>query len=294
MIIETVEKPLGPMPNAEKLNWADRISIMKRQGRKIAVLTAYDAPTAKAEEESGIDLILVGDSVGTNILGYTSEKEVTLSDIGHHVGAVRRGAPHTPIIADLPYQTYETPAEAVANARKLIAAGADLVKFEGSRPDLVQALVQEGMAVCGHLGLMPQHHTDRRLKGRKAQEAVQLVMDAIALDQAGITMLVLELVPDEVGALVSRVVKAPTIGIGAGGKTDGQVLVITDVLGLWEENFHHSRRYQPVGSLMREAAKTYAADVRAQTFPTADNSYPMDKEELAILKAELAHRHSTL
>jgi len=294
LIIETVEKPLGPVPNAEKLNWADRFSIMKRQGRKIAVLTAYDAPTAKAEEESGIDLILVGDSVGTNILGYASEKEVTLPDIGHHVGAVRRGAPHTPIVADLPYRTYETPAETVANARKLIAAGADMVKFEGPRPDLVKALVQEGMAVCGHLGLMPQHHADRRLKGRKAQEALQLVMDAIALDQAGITMLVLELVPEEVAALVSRVVKAPTIGIGAGSKTDGQVLVITDVLGLGEDNFRHSLRYQRVGSLMREATKTYAADVRTQSFPTADNSYSMDKEELAILKGEIARRLGTV
>jgi len=294
VIIETVEKPTSPAPEAERACLASRFSTMKLQGRKIAVLTAYDAPTAKAEEESGIDLVLVGDSVGTNILGYASEKEVTLADISHHLSAVRRGAAHTPVLADLPFGTYETPAAALANAGKLIAAGADMVKFEGPRPDIVEALVHNNIPVCGHLGLMPQHHADRRVKGRKAQEALQLVADAVTLDQAGIAMLVLELVPEEVAGLVTKAVRAPVIGIGAGAKTDGQVLVITDVLGYGGGNFHHSRRYQPVGSLMREAMKAYAADVRAQQFPAAKNSTPMEKEELAILKAELVRRQGGL
>ncbi|MGB6174876.1 MAG: 3-methyl-2-oxobutanoate hydroxymethyltransferase [Methylocella sp.] len=255
---------------------------MKRKGQPIAVLTCYDAPTAKAEEAAGVDIILVGDSVGTTMLGYASEREVTLADMCHHVGAVRRGAPKTTIIADLPYRSYDTPGIAVKSSRHLIAAGADIVKFEGARPEIVEALARAAIEVCCHLGLLPQHHDDRRLKGRTAEQAMRLLRDAAALDKAGMAMLVLELVPEEVADKVTRSIAAPAIGIGAGRKTDGQVLVIADVLGFTPANYHHNRRYQEVGRLMLEAAKAYVLDVRSKNFPAEANRFCMDGDELAI------------
>jgi 3-methyl-2-oxobutanoate hydroxymethyltransferase len=259
-----------------------RLFAMKRKGQPIAVLTGYDAPTAKAEEAAGVDIILVGDSVGTTMLGYASEREVTLADMCHHAGAVRRGAPKTTIIADLPYRSYDTPEIAVKSSRRLIEAGADIVKFEGARPEIVEALARASIEVCCHLGLEPQHHDDRRLKGQKAADAARLVAGAIALDGAGMAMLVLELVPEEVADYVTRSIAVPTIGIGAGRKTDGQVLVISDVLGFTPANYHHNRRYQEVGQLMLEAAKAYVLDVRTKNFPAEGNAFHMDADELAI------------
>ncbi|MFO1115814.1 MAG: 3-methyl-2-oxobutanoate hydroxymethyltransferase [Beijerinckiaceae bacterium] len=259
-----------------------RFSDMKKTGRKIAMLTAYDAPTARAQEAAGIDLILVGDSVGTNMLGYGSEKDVQLADIAHHTRAVRRGAPDTYIVSDLPYATYDTPAQAVASARVLLEAGADMVKFEGALPDVLHALKGAGIAVCCHLGLEPQHHEEKRLKGKTADEARKLVADSQALDTAGMDMLVLELIPEEVAAAVTAAVSAPTIGIGAGRMTDGQVLVIVDVLGFTEAAFKHNRRYAEVGKTMREAAAAYVKDVHSGAFPAEANSFRMPKEERAI------------
>jgi 3-methyl-2-oxobutanoate hydroxymethyltransferase len=259
-----------------------RFFAMKRKGQPIAVLTGYDAPTAKAEEAAGVDIILVGDSVGTTMLGYASERDVTLGDMCHHVGAVRRGAPKTTIVADLPYRTYDTPEIAVKSSRLLIEAGADIVKFEGARLEIVEALGRATIEVCCHLGLEPQHHDDKRLKGRTAEQAMRLLRDAAALDGAGMALLVLELVPEEVADHVTRSIKAPTIGIGAGRKTDGQVLVISDVLGFTPANYHHNRRYQEVGQLMLEAAKAYVSDVRSKNFPAEANRFCMDEDELAI------------
>jgi 3-methyl-2-oxobutanoate hydroxymethyltransferase len=253
---------------------------MKRKGQPIAVLTAYDFPTAKAEAEAGVDLILVGDSVGTNLLGYASEQDVQLADIAHHVRAVRRGAPGTPILADLPYRTYETPELAVANARALRDAGADMVKFEGARPEIAGALISAGIAVCGHLGLEPQTHLDKKLRGRSAAEANQLVSDAIALDKAGVAMLVLELIPEVVATRVTQAIGAPTIGIGAGRHTDGQVLVITDLLGITGASFRHNRRYAELGPQIATAMAAYVRDVRDHKFPTAANTFAMPEEAL--------------
>lgn len=257
---------------------------MKRRREPIAVLTAYDAATARSQAEAGVDLILVGDSVGTNVLGYASEREVTLADIAHHVGAVRRGAPTATILADLPYATYETKIDAIASARKLTAAGADIVKLEGAKPNIVKALVDEGIAVSGHLGLEPQHHPEKRLKGNTAEAALQLETDAIALDQAGISLLILELIPEEVAARVTKVVDVPTIGIGAGRETDGQVLVITDVLGISNAGFRHNRRFADLGSMTRAAVSAYVRAVRTREFPSKENTFRMPKLELALLE----------
>ncbi|HYP57274.1 MAG TPA: 3-methyl-2-oxobutanoate hydroxymethyltransferase [Beijerinckia sp.] len=267
---------------------AARFLEMKQRGEPIAMLTAYDAPTARTEAKAGIDIILVGDSVGTNMLGYASEREVTLADIAHHTRAVRRGAPETFVIADLPYLTYETADMAVENARHLREAGADMVKFEGPRPEIVAALAAAGIDVCGHLGLEPQHHDELRLKGRSAKDASRIVADAITLDKAGIAMLVLELIPEEVGEAVTRAVRVPTIGIGAGRKTDGQVLVVTDILGFTQGNFRHNRRYREVGAAMEEAARAYVEDVHAKAFPAETNAFHMNKDELAIFSGKKA------
>jgi 3-methyl-2-oxobutanoate hydroxymethyltransferase len=270
------------------MNSPARYFEMKRRGEKIAMLTAYDYPTAKAEAEAGIDIILVGDSVGTNMLGYESEREVTLADIEHHLRAVRRGAPEAFIIADLPFATYETPEMAVANARRLVAAGTDMVKFEGPRPEIVAALVAAEINVCGHLGLEPQHHADKRVKGKSATDARCLVANAVALEKAGISMLVLELIPEEVAEQVSKAVAAPTIGIGAGRYTDGQVLVICDVLGYTQANFRHNRRYQDVGRAVHAAAEHYKREVRSGAFPAEANVVHMPKSELAALIEKVA------
>lgn len=259
---------------------------MKRQHQPIAVLTAYDAPTARAQAQAGVDLILVGDSVGTNFLGYSSEREVTLADIVHHVGAVRRGAPDTAILADLPFATYDSAADAVANARILVEAGADMVKFEGARPAIAAALVAAGIAVSGHLGLEPQHHEEKRLKAKTAEAALRLETDAVALDGAGIDLLVLEMIPEELAARISKAVRAPTIGIGAGRGTDGQVLVITDVLGYTPANFRHNHRFAEVGTAMRDAASDYCRAVRERRFPAEANVFRMPKSELAMLESE--------
>jgi 3-methyl-2-oxobutanoate hydroxymethyltransferase len=266
----------------------DHFLEMKRQRQPIAVLTAYDAPTARAEAEGGVDIILVGDSVGVNMLGYASEREVTLADMRHHIGAVRRGAPKAVIIGDLPYQTYGEPDQAVAAARELVKAGADIVKFEGPHVDVLKALVAASLSVCCHLGLEPQNHIEKQVKGRSAQDAAKLRRDAIALDQAGMTLLVLEMIPEEVAAEVTRAIKAPTIGIGAGRKTDGQVLVITDVLGFRPNNFRHNRRYQDVGQLMTETARAYVRDIRTADFPREENLVRMAKEELELFLGQNA------
>ena len=258
---------------------AARFFEMKRKGEKIAMLTAYDAPTARAEAAGSVDLILVGDSVGTNMLGYASEREVQLADIAHHTRAVRRGAPDTFIVSDLPFATYQGPEQAVANAKILVEAGTDMVKFEGPLPEIVRAIKEAGIAVCCHLGLEPQNHEEKRLKGKTAAEARKLVEDSRAFDEAGMDMLVLEVIPEDVADVVTRAVKAPTIGIGGGRKTDGQVLVIVDVLGFTDANFKHNKRYAEVGAAMRQASAAYVADVKSGAFPAEANAFKMPKEE---------------
>jgi len=255
---------------------------MKRNGEKIATMTAYDAPQARAQAAAGVDAILVGDSVGVNILGYASEREVTLADMIHHTAAVRRGAPDAFVYADLPFATYDTPEQAVKSGLALQKAGADAVKFEGAFPDIVRALRGAGVPVCGHIGYEPQTG-ERRVHGKTLDEAARLRAEAKKLDEAGVYMMVLELVPAELAGLISKEVKAATIGIGAGPGTDGQVLVFPDVLGYTERNFRHNKRYAEVGAAMEVAAAAYVADVKKGIFPTAANCAVMPPEVLAQL-----------
>ena len=170
----------------------------KVRGERIAMLTCYDYPTALWEDEAGVDVIFVGDSVGTNVLGYESEKDVTLADIVHHLKAVRRGVQHAYLLADLPFGTCGTPGEALWNARVLVEHGANGVKLEGYKPEIVAHLVNNGVEICAHLGLNPQIHDKKALQAKSAESAMQLLQESLALQKAGAFMLVYELVPEEV------------------------------------------------------------------------------------------------
>ena len=235
----------------------------KAQGRKIAVLTAYDFPTARLLDEAGIPLILVGDSVGMVVLGYPDTTHVTLAEMEHHVKAAARARPKALLVADLPYHSYETVEMAVASARRLQAAGAEAVKAEGGRAILeqVRAILASGIPFLGHLGMLPQHVLEEggyRIKGKKEPERDALLTDARALSDAGAFAIVLELVTPAVAAEISRIVPIPTIGIGSGPDCDGQILVIHDLLGLspWY-NLKHVKPKLNAAEQMRAAVEEW-------------------------------------
>jgi 3-methyl-2-oxobutanoate hydroxymethyltransferase len=252
----------------------------KQQGEKITALTCYDYPTAVLEEQVGIDVLFVGDSVGTNVLGYDNETQVTLEDILHHLKAVRRGAKTSFILADLPYATYETPDQALANGKRLMESGADIVKFEGSNTEIAATLVQHQIPVCGHIGLQPQTHSKKAVQGKTFDRAKELVEEAKGLEQAGIKLLVLELVPEEVAKYITEIVSIPTIGIGAGRFTDGQVLIVNDILGITPKQLRLAKRYFDYQQTTTEAIRLYQQEVAQQQFPTEDNTRHMPREAL--------------
>jgi 3-methyl-2-oxobutanoate hydroxymethyltransferase len=260
----------------------------------MVMLTAYDHPMALMEEEAGIDVIFVGDSVGTNVLGYESEVEVTMDDMLHHVRAVRRGVTSTYLLADLPHRSYETPELAVRNAKALLDAGADGVKPEGGREKIpvIQALLAEGIDVCGHIGYTPQTLSrpgkPARVQAKSYDAALELVRDAEALDQAGVMMLVLELVTEGVARVITERIEAPTVGIGAGRFCDGQVLVVNDLLGLSPVERRMVRRYAQWRETGLQAMQQYAADVREGRFPAEENVFPSDPNDITRLEDELA------
>ncbi|MFM8646881.1 MAG: 3-methyl-2-oxobutanoate hydroxymethyltransferase [Methylocystis sp.] len=262
----------------------DNFFNMKRRNEKIAAVTAYDAPTARFVVEAGADILLVGDSVGVNILGYAHEREVTLADMTHHIAAVRRGAPQADIIGDLPFATFETPQQARESALKLITAGANCIKFEGPRVDIVEALLQERLDVCCHLGLESQHHQIKRRQGKDAIAACQIFDDALRLDAAGQKFLVLELIPQELAQRITRDVKAVTIGIGSGAATDGQVLVVNDLAGITQRDYKHNRRYGAVATAMHEAVAAYVKDVRTGAFPSSQQAFSLSPEERQLFE----------
>jgi 3-methyl-2-oxobutanoate hydroxymethyltransferase len=263
----------------------------KKQGHEpIVMLTAYDYPTAVAEEQAGIDVILVGDSVGTNMLGYASEAEVTMDDIAHHVRAVRRGIRNAYLLADMPYRSFDTPQLAVRNARILLEAGGDGVKLEGGvdQAGIVRALVAEGIDVSGHIGFTPQTLGSKgRIQGKTLEQAKTLVQSALALQDGGAFMLVLELVTEDVSRLISERLEIPTIGIGAGRYCDGQVLVVNDVLGISSVTFKLARRYQEYRDLTLRAIESYRKDVASHRFPSEENAFATNPDELALVESWL-------
>jgi len=222
--------------NREKVT-AKEITAMKQRGEKIAALTAYDFPVARLLDQAGIPLILVGDSLGMVVLGYSDTTEVTMADVEHHMRAVARAKPRALLVADLPYRSYETVEDALANAKRLVAAGAEGVKAEGGRTiiEQVKAIVAAGIPFLGHLGMLPQHVHEEggyKVKGKIESEKQALLEDADALANAGAFGIVLELVIAPVAQELSQRIPIPTIGIGAGPDCDGQILVTPDLLGM--------------------------------------------------------------
>lgn len=255
----------------------------KQSHQKIVALTCYDYPTAVLEEQAGVDVIFVGDSVGTNVLGYESETEVTMDDIAHHLKAVRRGASQCYILADLPYASYETPEQALSNAQRLVSCGADIIKFEGARADIVTHLVEHGIDVCAHLGLQPQTQQQKTFQGKSFTQAKDILQDALTLENAGIKVLLLELVPEELGKLITESVKVPTIGIGAGRFTDGQVLIVNDILGITPRKLKLAKRYLDYQTSTLQVIAQYKEEVEQQSFPAEENVRHMAEDELQQL-----------
>ncbi len=211
---------------------------MKQSGEKITALTAYDYPTARLLDESGIDIILVGDSVGMVVLGYQDTTQVTLGEIVHHTRAVARGVQRALLVADMPIKTYETPEQAVTTARELVSAGAVAVKLEGgaSHARRIEAIVQAGIPFMAHIGMLPQSVREEggyRLKGRTQSEVEQLINDAHAVEKAGAFAVVLEIVTADAARQITDAIGIPTIGIGSGDHCDGQILVTHDLIGLF-------------------------------------------------------------
>lgn len=261
------------------------LELRRRKGARLAMLTAYDYPTARLVAEAGIDLILVGDSLGMVVLGYDSTVPVTMDDMVHHTRAARRGAPEAFLIADMPFLSYATPGQAIANAGRLMqTALADSVKLEGGEEaaPVAAALVRAGVPVLGHVGLTPQTASalgGYKLQGREEAAAKRILDGAVALERAGCWGVVLELVPAPLARLVTERLAIPTIGIGAGAHCDGQVLVFHDLVGLFS-GFTPTfvKRYAEAGTTIREAIARYAGEVRSGAFPGEAQSFRMNDE----------------
>jgi len=257
-----------------------RLHEMKASGRKIAMLTCYDYRTAVWQEQAGIDVVFVGDSVGTNVLGYESETDVSLDEMLYHLKMVRRGVRESYLLADMPYRTYEDPEAALKTARRLLDEGADGVKLEGVKPEIVAHLHAHGIETCAHIGYNPQFHREAAMQGKTFESAAELIEGALALQRAGASMLVIELVPEELAAIVARRLSIPTIGIAAGRHTDGQVLSVNDMLGLNPRRYRHAKTYADLGGQAREAVRAYAEEVRGGAFPAESNVRHMPEAEL--------------
>jgi len=266
------------------------LELRRKKGARLAMLTAYDYPGAKLVAEAGVDLILVGDSLGMVVLGYDSTVAVTMDDMVHHTRAARRGAPQAFLVADLPFLSYGTAEQALANAARLMKdAGADSVKLEGGaevRP-IVETLVRAGVPVLGHVGLTPQTASALggfKLQGRDEADARRILEGASALEQAGCWGVVLELVPAPLARLITERIGIPTIGIGAGPHCDGQVLVFHDVVGMYA-GFRPKfvKQYTEAGAAIRDAVARYAGEVRDGKFPDESKSFSMSEEVLKNL-----------
>jgi 3-methyl-2-oxobutanoate hydroxymethyltransferase len=232
----------------------------------IAMLTAYTTPVARCLEKADVTAILVGDTVGMVEMGFDSTRHVTLEHMQYHIGAVRRGAQHTHIVGDLPYNTDRDPETALESARLLLEAGADSVKLEGPKYEVIRELVANRIDVVGHTGLTPETSTSFKQVGREAAEADRILHEAIEIASAGAFLLVLEHIPETLASTITRTISIPTIGIGAGSSCDGQVLVINDAIGLGEKWPPFSRQYAYVGEIITKAAATYVQQVKERTY----------------------------
>lgn len=277
----TQEGAVGASRPARVKQTPPRIVEMKRRGEPVVVVTAYDFPTAVRADEAGVDMLLVGDSVGTVLLGYDSTLPVTMADILHHTRAVTRAKPAALVVADMPFMSYQVSvAQAVENAGRLVQeGGADAVKLEGGErvADAVRRIVEIGIPVMGHLGLTPQSvltFGGYKVQARGEAEQERLQREARLLQDCGCFAMVLEGIPARLGAAVTQELDVPTIGIGAGPGCDGQVLVTHDMLGLYHGRVpKFVRRYAELGAETSRAFESFVADVKARRFPDETESY---------------------
>ncbi len=252
---------------------------MKLRGERIVAITAYDYPSAQLADLAGVDVVLVGDSVGNTVLGYETTLPVRLEEIEHHLRAVRRGLRRALLVADMPFLSYGVSvAESVANAGRLMQAGAEAVKVEGATEPLleaIRAMVAIGIPVMAHLGLTPQsihQFGGYRVQGR-GEQAEALLQSACAVQSAGAFSVVLEVIPASLAQRITADLEIPTIGIGAGVHCDGEIQVWHDILGLNAQLFKHTKRYANLREVIQNALSEYASEVRNREFPTPENSF---------------------
>ncbi len=270
------------------------IAAMKRRGKRIAMITAYDYTSARIVENAGVDIILVGDSLGQVVLGYDSTVPVTMNDMLHHIKSVVRGTDKVHIVGDLPFMSYQASrSDAIRNAGRILKeGGAQSVKLEGGRhvTKTMRRIIQAGIPVMAHIGLTPQAVNQLggyRIQGRTTRAAVELIEDAKAVEDAGAYSIVLEGVPSQLAQLVTERLSIPTIGIGAGVHCDGQVQVFHDMMGLYTDfTPKHARKYAHLAELMKDAVSEYIEDVRNLSFPSEDESFTLSPEVLAELAGE--------
>ena len=281
------------MTEARSKLTAPDIRAMKQEGRKIVMVTAYDYPTARAVEASGLEAILVGDSLGMVVLGYDSTVPVTMEDMIHHTRAVMRGVETVHVVADMPFMSYQVSDEqAVENAGRLIKeTGADAIKLEGgeSVASRISAIVRAGIPVMGHVGLTPQSAASLggfRVQGRSRQEAFAIMGDAMTVQRAGAYSVVLEAVPRQLGRIITAQLTIPTIGIGAGADCDGQVLVNGDLLGSFDKfTPKFARRYADLQLVMQDAFKAFAEEVRSGVFPSQEHGFSISRQVLSEIES---------
>ena len=296
---------LGPSLNSSGSKPRNKIRISnlqeKKQGREpISALALGDFTSARLADDAGVDFVLVGDSLGSYLLGYENTLPVTLDEMLHHTRAVRRGTQYALVVADMPFGTYQTSIEeGVRNASRFLKeAGAEAVKIEGGekRAELVRHLLDAEIPVMGHIGLTPQsihRMSGYKVQGKTLPAVEELMRDAVALERAGAFAIVLEGVPREVAAMITTEVSVPTIGIGAGPECDGQILVFHDLLGLTGDPAKFVRPYANLAALMVEAVKGYTHDVEARAFPSDAESYHLPKDAQQAL-ALILERKKTL
>jgi 3-methyl-2-oxobutanoate hydroxymethyltransferase len=268
------------------------VQAMKKQGKRITMLTAYDYPMALLEDRAGIDIILVGDSLAMTVLGHENTLPVTMDEMLHHTKAVARGAKHCLILGDMPFMSYNTSErEAIHNAGRFMKeAGADAVKLEGgvSVKETVRAIVRGGIPVMGHIGLTPQTISmlgGFKVQGKDAQAAQKIIDDALALQDAGAFSVLLEAVPAPIAKMVTERLTVPTIGIGAGVHCDGQVLVVHDMLGLFDRfTPKFAKKYVNLSEVILKALDAYKEEVIKGEFPTDQHSFHIDEKELGKMK----------
>jgi len=266
----------------------------KAEGKRFAMITAYDYPMARLVEQAGIPIILVGDSLGSVVLGYESTVPVTMDDILYHTRAVVRATSKAIVVADMPFMSYQANAdEAMRNAGRLLQeGGATAVKLEGGShvAPLVRRMVESGIPVMGHLGLTPQSVNQfggHKVQGKTPAAAAKLLNDARALEEAGAFAVVLETIPAPLARMVTERISIPTIGIGAGPHCDGQVQVLHDMLGIYDDRrpLKHAKRYAVLGEAIRDAVRTYVTEVEGQQFPGKEHSFEMDEATMTELAA---------